>query len=56
MPVDVRKLKSMASPSGMDFHIASGGRVRPAVEWHGVRSLEKAIANPVPGQDTHLPR
>jgi len=29
---------------------------RPANQWHGVKSLEKAIANPVAGQDTHLPR
>ena len=28
--------------------------VRPQNEWHGVKSLEEAIAHPVPGQDTHL--
>ena len=36
--------------------VGSDGRVRPSSEWHGVRSLEEAIAHPVPGQDTHLPR
>ncbi len=70
MAVDVNKLKSMAPPKGMEFHmdnhsveiywgvdqVGSDGRVRPSNEWHGVRSLEEAIANPVPGQDTHLPR
>jgi len=30
------------------------GRVRPASEWHGVTSLDEAIAHPVPGQDTHI--
>lgn len=40
---------------GVD-QVGSDGRVRPADEWHGVRSLEEAIANPVPGQDTHIPR
>ena len=40
---------------GVD-QVGSDGRVRPAIEWNGVRSLEEAIANPVPGQDTHLPR
>jgi catechol 2,3-dioxygenase len=40
---------------GVD-QVGSDGRVRPANEWHGVRSLEEAIAKPVPGQDTHLPR
>jgi catechol 2,3-dioxygenase len=39
---------------GVD-QVGSDGRVRPCSEWHGVRSLEEAIANPVPGQDTHLP-
>jgi catechol 2,3-dioxygenase len=39
---------------GVD-QVGSDGRVRPSSEWHGVRSLEEAIANPVPGQDTHLP-
>jgi hypothetical protein len=70
LAVDVNKLKSMAPPKGMEFHmdnhsveiyrgvdqVGSDGRVRPSNEWHGVRSLEEAIANPVPGQDTHLPR
>ena len=40
---------------GVD-QVGSDGRVRPANEWHGVKSLEEALANPVPGQDTHLPR
>ena len=40
---------------GVD-QVGSDGRVRPANEWHGVKSLEEAIANPVPGQDTHLSR
>ena len=40
---------------GVD-QIGSDGRVRPAHEWHGVKSLEEAIAHPVPGQDTHILR
>jgi catechol 2,3-dioxygenase-like lactoylglutathione lyase family enzyme len=40
---------------GVD-QVGSDGRVRPASEWHSVRSLEEAIANPVPEQDTYLPR
>ena len=40
---------------GVD-QVGSDGRVRPPNECHGVRSLEEAIANPVPGQDTHLAR
>jgi catechol 2,3-dioxygenase len=40
---------------GVD-QVGSDGRVRPASEWHGVKSLDEAIAHPVPGQDTHLPR
>ena len=39
---------------GVD-QVGSDGRVRPSNEWHGVKSLEEAIANPVAGQDTHLP-
>ena len=35
---------------GVD-QVGSDGRVRPSNEWHGVRSLEEAIAHPVPGQD-----
>jgi len=38
---------------GVD-QVGSDGRVRPSGEWHGIRSLEEAIANPVPGQDTHV--
>ncbi len=38
---------------GVD-QVGSDGRVRPSNEWKGVRSLEEAIANPVPGKDTHL--
>jgi catechol-2,3-dioxygenase len=40
---------------GVD-QVGSDGRVRPSNEWHGVKSLDDAIAHPVPGQDTHLPR
>jgi catechol 2,3-dioxygenase-like lactoylglutathione lyase family enzyme len=40
---------------GVD-QVGSDGRVRPASKSHGVTSLEEAIANPAPGQDTHLPR
>jgi catechol 2,3-dioxygenase-like lactoylglutathione lyase family enzyme len=40
---------------GVD-QVGSDGRVRPANEWHGVKSLDEAIANPVPGQDTHIPK
>ncbi len=40
---------------GVD-QVGSDGRVRPQNEWHGVKSLEEAIAHPVPGQDTHLPK
>jgi catechol 2,3-dioxygenase-like lactoylglutathione lyase family enzyme len=38
---------------GID-QIGSDGRVRPAAEWKGARSLEDALADPVPGQDTTL--
>jgi len=38
---------------GID-QIGSDGKARPAVEWNGVRGLEAAIADPVPGQDTML--
>jgi catechol 2,3-dioxygenase len=38
---------------GVD-QVGSDGRVRPASEWHGAKSLEEAIAHPVPGQDTHI--
>ena len=40
---------------GVD-QVGSDGRVRPSSEWHGVKSLDEAIAYPVPGQDTHLPK
>jgi catechol 2,3-dioxygenase len=40
---------------GVD-QVGSDGRVRPSNEWHGVKSLEEAIASPVPGQDTHIPK
>jgi len=46
---------SLAIYWGVD-QVGSDGRVRPANQWHGVRSLEEAIANPVQGQDTHLAR
>jgi catechol 2,3-dioxygenase-like lactoylglutathione lyase family enzyme len=32
--------------------IGSDGRARPAVEWKGADTLERAIADPVRGQDT----
>ncbi len=36
-----------------DFdQVCRDGPVRPASAWHGVTSLDAAIANPVPGQDT----
>ncbi len=38
---------------GVD-QVGSDGRVIPFNECHGVESLEKAIANPVPGQDTQI--
>lgn len=38
---------------GID-QIGSDGRVRPASEWKGARSLTDAIADPVRGQDTTL--
>ena len=38
---------------GVD-QVGSDGRVRPSHEWHGVGSLEEAMAHPVPGQETHL--
>jgi catechol 2,3-dioxygenase len=38
---------------GID-QIGSEGRVRPASEWKGARSLAAAIADPVRGQDTSL--
>lgn len=38
---------------GVD-QVGSDGRVRPSNEWHGVGSIEEAIAHPVPGQDTQL--
>lgn len=40
---------------GVD-QVGSDGRVRPSKEWRGAKSLEDAIAHPVPRQDTHLPR
>jgi catechol 2,3-dioxygenase len=36
---------------GLD-QIGSDGRVRSSSEWKGIRGLEEAVANPVPGQDT----
>jgi catechol 2,3-dioxygenase-like lactoylglutathione lyase family enzyme len=36
---------------GID-QIGTDGRARPSSEWRGVRGLEEAVANPVPGQDT----
>ena len=40
---------------GVD-QVGSDGHVRPSKEWHGVKSLDEAIATPVPGQDTHIPK
>ena len=40
---------------GLD-QVGSDGRVRPASEWRGVRSLEEAIAKPASGQDIHIHR
>ncbi len=40
---------------GVD-QVGSDGRVRPSSQWHGVKSLDEAIAHPVPGQNTHLPK
>jgi catechol 2,3-dioxygenase len=36
---------------GLD-QVGSDGRVRPPEEWREELSLEQAIANPPPGQDT----
>ncbi|MGE5269993.1 MAG: VOC family protein [Thiohalocapsa sp.] len=38
---------------GID-QIGSDGRARPAAEWKGVQGIDKAIADPVAGQDTTL--
>lgn len=38
---------------GLD-RVGSDGRVRPKEEWMGIRTLEAAVLNPVPGQDTTL--
>lgn len=38
---------------GLD-QIGSDGRLRPAAQWKGARSLAAAIADPVEGQDTSL--
>ncbi|MBI2992436.1 MAG: hypothetical protein HYY47_09935, partial [Deltaproteobacteria bacterium] len=38
---------------GLD-QVGTSGYVRPASEWKGIKTLEAAIANPVPGQDTHI--
>jgi catechol 2,3-dioxygenase-like lactoylglutathione lyase family enzyme len=57
----------MAPPRGMEFHIRQLGPILRQVsdlerstalytQVLGFRSLEEAIANPVPGQDTYLPR
>lgn len=40
---------------GID-QIGTEGRARPASELRGVRGLEEAVANPVPGQDTSMLR
>jgi catechol 2,3-dioxygenase-like lactoylglutathione lyase family enzyme len=38
---------------GLD-QVGTNGYVRPASEWKGIRGLEEAVANPVPGQDTTI--
>jgi catechol 2,3-dioxygenase len=38
---------------GVD-QVGTDGRVRPSSQWRGAKTLEEAIANPVPGQDTRL--
>lgn len=38
---------------GLD-QVGSTGAVRPPSEWKGAKTIEEAIANPVPGQDTTL--
>ena len=38
---------------GLD-QVGTNGYVRPASEWKGIKTLETAIANPVPGQDPHI--
>ncbi len=40
---------------GID-QVGSDGRVRPASEWNGVRTLEAAIDDPVRGQDIRIRR
>lgn len=40
---------------GLD-QVGSNDQVRPASEWKGIRGLEEAIANPVPGQETTIRR
>ena len=36
--------------------VGNDGRVWFTDEWHGVRSIEEAVANPLPGQNAHIPR
>lgn len=36
--------------------VGTDGRVRPSSEWRGAKTLEEAIANPVPGQDANIRR
>jgi catechol 2,3-dioxygenase-like lactoylglutathione lyase family enzyme len=38
---------------GLDL-VGAPGTARPAAEWRGAKSLEEAVDNPVPGQDTTL--
>ena len=38
---------------GLDL-VGVPGTARPAAEWRGAKSLEEAVDNPVPGQDTTL--
>ena len=37
---------------GLD-QIGTGGQARPATEWRQAKTLEDAVANPVPGQRLH---
>lgn len=56
MPAFEIDLDAMDALARRVDQFGSDGRMRPANQWDGVKSLEEAIANPVPGQDTHLPR
>jgi catechol 2,3-dioxygenase-like lactoylglutathione lyase family enzyme len=38
---------------GLD-QLGTNGYVRPASEWKGIKTLEAAVADPLPGQDTGI--